>query len=502
MKLFGNSKRSKHIDEVELYMENGAENADEPIFVDGAYGAARDERSSESYERDEAESRRPRGKRMSKGARVGVIALCVVCVLSIAGIAAYSAFVKPPEVSHVKRYTNSIGEQETVEQLPGTATKPNQQPGEEAVPVDSRTGEKYTFVLLGTDKVSGSTDTIMVATFDTQRYKLNVVSIPRDTLVNVSWTTKKVNTLYSSNGVDGMRRGLADILGYDLDFYAVVDLDAFVELIDAIGGVDYDVPINMNYDDPAQNLSIHVKKGMQHLDGKTAIGVMRFRKGYSNADIGRIGTQQDFLMTVARQLLANKDSIPLTTLAKLFVNDVKTDLTYGNVIWFAQEALKLDIEDINFATLPGNYYDAFYVHGGWVSYVSIYVNDWLEMVNTMLNPFDEPITVKDVNILTRNSAGGLYATSGVRAGDASWGKHTQTDTQKTDPEKTDEPTPVTPDTPDTPDTPPDEPVTPTTPDEPIEGGGETGTETPPAGGGEAPTGGTETGGDDTDAGGT
>ena len=119
---------------------------------------------------------------------------------------------------------------------------------------------------------------------------------------------------------------------------------------------------------------------------------------------------------MAEQILANKDSIPITTLADVFIKNVKTDLSYGNAIWFAKECLKLDSENITFRKLPGNYHD--WING---SYVTIYVDEWLEMINTYLNPFEEPIVESDLNILTRNSSGQLYSTSGIYAGNPGWG---------------------------------------------------------------------------------
>ena len=93
-------------------------------------------------------------------------------------------------------------------------------------------------------------------------------------------------------GMDRMLEGIRDLLGFDVDVYAAVDLEAFVELINAIGGVDYDVPVDMHYTDPAQGLVIDLDAGPQHLTGEQAVGVMRFRSGYVTADIGRIDTPQ------------------------------------------------------------------------------------------------------------------------------------------------------------------------------------------------------------------
>ncbi|MGX8699541.1 MAG: hypothetical protein ACSW8F_06385, partial [bacterium] len=107
--------------------------------------------------------------------------------------------------------------------------------------------------------------------------------------------------------------------------------------------------------------------------------------------------------------------------ADIVLNDVETDMDYNTILWFAREMMKLSAENVTFQTLPGNYGDYVVQGGSEVSYVTIYVNKWLEMVNTYLNPFDEPITKGEVDILTRDGAGKLYATSGAKRGSADWG---------------------------------------------------------------------------------
>lgn len=346
--------------------------------------------------------KRRKGK---KGKRVLIIVLCVLLALAAAAFIWWKLSVKPPE---------------TVQQ-PKPAANTD---ADEVTPIRGDT--KYTFIVLGCDDGNGNTDTIMAVTFDTENHTLNVVNIPRDTLVNVPWSIKKANTLYSfSEDEEGAKKNSAmmkrfgDILGYEPDFYVIVDLEAFVELVDAIGGVEYDVPLDMDYD--GASVSIHIPAGKQLLTGEQAVGVVRFRSGYANADIGRIGTQQDFLKTAAAQILEKKSSIKISDFVNIFLKYVDTDLTYGNLVWLGTEFMKLDSDAITFHTLPGNYGDYVYHGGANVSYVSINIEEWLDMINTYLNPFDTPIKEENLNILTRNANGELYATSGVREGDESWG---------------------------------------------------------------------------------
>ena len=309
---------------------------------------------------------------------------------------------------------------------PKTAVGAKTYEGVEKVP------NKYTFLILGTDQEGGNTDTIMVATFDSGAYTMEVASIPRDTLVNVSWSLKKVNSIYANmlyrhrdekdkktreeKALQATVEMFADLLGYEVDFAILVDMRAFVKLVDEIGGVDFYVPRRMDYEDPEQNLYIHYSEGLQHLKGQQALEVMRFRS-VPSADIWRIGNQQDFLTTVAKQILANQSSLNIRTLAGVFIDYVKTDMSLNDTIWIAMEVLKMDAENIHFSTAPGDYGDSFYGN----SYVTLYVNEWLEMVNTKLNPWSMTITAEDVSIYTRGADKKLYVTDGNWAGNPSWG---------------------------------------------------------------------------------
>lgn len=392
---------------------------------------------SEPERKQPREPGREKRRTPGKAGRTAAIAVCVVLVLAFAAVAGYLAWEKP-----VDRAGGGLVDP-TAESVPPKASEapdaepsvePTQDPNEGAPA--SLNENMYTFLVVGLDQVSNSTDTIMVGRIDTETHKIDVVSIPRDTMVNVSWGTKRVNTYYSSdlvsggNGIDGLMKGIRDLVGFDIDCYAVVDLEAFVELVDAIGGVDYDVPIDMYYYDPSQGLNISIPAGMQHLDGETAVKVVRFRSGYATADIGRIGTQQDFLMSVASQMLTLGNIPNLPTFIDIFEKYVTTNLSAANISFFARQFLMCKSEDISFHTAPGNGGDS--VKGN--SYYSLYVDEWLEMVNECLNPYDQPVTTANVNILTHSYSSGFYSTTGVIAGGAdsfaanpSWSASTSSD---------------------------------------------------------------------------
>ena len=360
-------------------------------------------------------------KKRSKAGKAAAVVVCVVLILVFGAVAWYIAWEKPPERPGgglVDPTYESTNPQDGGS--PDATAEPTVSPTEDpnAGAPASLNENMYTFLVVGLDQVSNSTDTMMVGRIDTENHTIDVVSLPRDTLVNVSWSVKKINTLYSAdintggNGIDGLLDGLKDILGFQIDCYAVVDLTAFVELVDAIGGVDYNVPVNMNYYDPTQDLYINIPAGEQHLDGEEALKVVRFRSGYASADIGRIGTQQDFLKSAASQMLTLGNIPNLPTFIDIFEEYVVTNMSASNLAFFARQFLLCKSEDINFHTLPGNYGDS--IKG--LSYVSINISEWLEMVNTYLNPYDQDVTEANVNILTHSSSTGFYSTTGYVAG--------------------------------------------------------------------------------------
>jgi len=362
---------------------------------------------------------------------ISAIIVSVVIVLTAAAYTYYKLAVKPPDIILETPEPSSQPTSNIISNPAQPALPPvdNADPG--VVEINNiRDTNKFTFLLLALDDGNGNTDTIMAATFDTANHTLEVVNIPRDTMVNVTWSLKKINSIYSymhskyRNDPDAVAKAMqdtkdkfAEILGFKVDFWFLVDIKAFVTLVNAVGGVDFYVPVNMNYNDNDQNLHISYSKGMHHLTGQQALEVVRFRSGYSSADIGRIGTQQSFLTAALQQVLSKSNSLNIIDLANTFIKYVKTDLPLNNLIWFGMELLKMDKDNISFETMPGNYTD--YV--GAESYVTINVSDWLQVLNTKLSPYTKEITEKDLSILTRGADRHLYVTDGNRQGDPSWG---------------------------------------------------------------------------------
>lgn len=249
----------------------------------------------------------------------------------------------------------------------------------------------WTILVSGADDGNGGSDTNILVALDVENGHVFGASIARDTKARVKGKNCKINYAYNAGGMELMAQTVSEQLGIPVDYTVLVNLKAFQALVDAIGGVDFYIPVDMNYDDPYQNLSIHFSKGTRHLTGAEALKVVRFREGYASQDIGRMHTQQDFLKAVAQKLMTPASLAKLDDFCKIFVQYVDTDLTVGNLAWMGAAVAGMGMENIEFATLPGD----------WKSpYIYLNQEEVLAMVNEHLNPYTEDRTAEDLNILT------------------------------------------------------------------------------------------------------
>ena len=352
------------------------------------------------------------GRRLT-GLQRGLM-LLAVCLLVLSGSVAalYRGFVKPMEIKRqqmeLSQSVDAVADEEEEIFIPPTVleiqTKVDEQTGEEItveveVPAYHKEGF-YNILLLGTDDDGYRTDTIMIGRIDVKNHTVALLSIPRDTLISGTYLVPKINSVYAGagcgeKGIAALKTKLAQLLGFEVDGYALVNLDAFVELVDLVGGVDFDVPMDMDYDDPSQDLYIHLKKGEQHLDGEQAMGLVRFRKGYATQDIQRTKTQQAFLQALARKCLSVVNLSKIGEMVTIFRENVTTDLTVGNLAYFAQELLRCDFETMFSYTLEG---EAVMVNDA--SCYAVYLNKTLDVVNQYFNPYETAITAANVSIRT------------------------------------------------------------------------------------------------------
>ena len=247
----------------------------------------------------------------------------------------------------------------------------------------------WTILLSGRDDDNGGTDTNILVAVDVPNGYVYGVSIPRDTKSSINGKNRKINFAYNAGGMELLADTISGQLGIPVDYTVLVNLKGFQALVDTIGGVDFYIPVDMHYEDPYQNLSIHFSKGMRHLSGEEALKVVRCRSAYASQDIGRMQTQQDFLKAVAKQTLTVGNLTKLDSFMKIFQQYVETDLNVGNLVWLGSEAIGMGAENIDFATLPGDWKSPY-----------IYLNqaEVLAMVNEHLNPYVEDRTTEDLNI--------------------------------------------------------------------------------------------------------
>lgn len=208
-------------------------------------------------------------------------------------------------------------------------------------------------LLLG---VNGNlTDTIMVASFDTKAKHMDLISIPRDTYFHRSGYNgdgeNKINAAYRGNPVNTAKAVSEILLGMPINYYAVIDYDGVETIVDSMGGVPMDIEFNMKYTDPYDTppLVINIPKGPQVLDGEHAVQFLRYRKGYTEGDIGRVKAQQVFMKSAFRQCL----SFQLPKIAKTVFNNVESDITIGKATSLATKAMGISGEDIQTYLLPG-----------------------------------------------------------------------------------------------------------------------------------------------------
>lgn len=315
--------------------------------------------------------------------RAVYLTLVIVAALIVIGYGIGKLVVRPPSIDPGNAQTSATT----------TVDAPGMEAGDHY-----RREQTYTFMITVPDQASGNGDSIMVVTYDVPNQKLGMLSIPRDTLVNQP--NAKINSCLVP-GVDNLERVVSDLVGFPIDFYVLLDLDAFVEIVDAVGGVEFDVPMRMDYDDPTQDLHIHFQPGLQHLSGQQALEVCRFRHnsdgtGYPLGDVQRAETAQKMMLTVAKKVMSLNGIVNLGEFVDIVSRNIETDLSVANITWFAAKAMGLNLNTgIGTGTLPG---DGTVTYRGYTYCYELYPQESLDLINTLVNPYSTSMTMQDVNI--------------------------------------------------------------------------------------------------------
>lgn len=228
----------------------------------------------------------------------------------------------------------------------------------------SRKGPE-TFVVAGVDEGGYRTDLILLCQINRKENEVNILQIPRDTKVTNRRNDKKINSAYYS-GFEVLSKEIAQVTGVTPEHYAMVDFSGFRDIVNAVGGVTIDVPFDMVYEDPTQDLVIDLKEGRRRLNGKKAEMYMRYRQGddgngYADGDMGRLSAQQELYGAVADKLLSPLGIFRAPAVFFAVKANTETDYTTGQIMGLMRDVLKAGKKNIYIHSLPGS---GRYIGGG------------------------------------------------------------------------------------------------------------------------------------------
>lgn len=201
--------------------------------------------------------------------------------------------------------------------------------------------ERKNILLIGTDKSGLLADVIMIFSFSDSGDPLNVMSVQRDTEVTVNGSVWKINSVLQK-GKEVFVQEIKDITGMPIHDYAIVNFTAVENIVDLLGGVDFNVPQAMHYEDPAQDLYIHLNPGMQHLNGANALKLLRFR-GYPMADIQRTQVQRDFIMAMFEQKAKLENLSKIEKIFGAIEKNITSSLNVNEILDYAGMAQKSEM---------------------------------------------------------------------------------------------------------------------------------------------------------------
>ena len=229
--------------------------------------------------------------------------------------------------------------------------------------------DPFNALLLVRDKVGANTDAIMLLNLDTINNKISIMSIPRDTITSTDLNKDGkdndiMNMVYANHDLDieQTMEYIGNELSCNIKYGAVMNLNAFREIIDQLGGVDFTVPALMDYDDPYQDLHIYFEPGEKHFNGEDAEKLLRFRKNnddvlenyWNGSDINRINMQQQFIQDLVNQKGKLFYATKINNILGLIFDNLDTNIKTEEIIKYLPDVIKADLNNIEFFTLPTN----------------------------------------------------------------------------------------------------------------------------------------------------
>ncbi|AOT71855.1 LCP family protein [Geosporobacter ferrireducens] len=216
------------------------------------------------------------------------------------------------------------------------------------------TENQTNILLIGVDgSEQMRTDTLMLLSLNKTNNSLAVLSIPRNTLITSDKQDNKISNLMTDGDAQKIIDAVTNHLEIPVNYYARINFEGFRNIIDILGGVEFNVPVDMLYDDPAQNLYISLKKGLQILDGEKAEHLVRYRAGYPEGDIARVRMQQNFITELIKQKFDTKYFAEISGLYNELSKNVVTNYPSVKIAEDMKALNKININEIETFILPG-----------------------------------------------------------------------------------------------------------------------------------------------------
>ncbi len=210
-------------------------------------------------------------------------------------------------------------------------------------------GKRENILVMGTDGGGTRADVIMI--LSVSGGEINLISVPRDTRIETSSGYVKINSALALGGDDYLIEKVQQVTGIEIHEYMKVDFDAVENMIDAFGGVDFEVPQDMDYEDPEQDLYIHIKQGYRHLNGEESLKLLRFR-GYAMADIQRTAVQRDFIKAFINQHMNLSLAFKLPRVAFEYARGTSTSLNIFETAFNGVKLLAAGRRNFNTIEIP------------------------------------------------------------------------------------------------------------------------------------------------------
>ncbi|MCL2287116.1 MAG: LCP family protein [Firmicutes bacterium] len=366
------------------------------------------------------------GSYRSRSFRKFVMSFTITCFLILAVVGgAYAALrmsIRPPEIPEFVEITRPVPRAPVINQLlpsaPGVGDIPTEY-GE--LPSDylreyetvifQRRPNFFTFLFYGLDD-GNNVDAIMVAAFDGETGNAYLISLPRDTRVDVqrsngrrklvaSYAAGRANGGGHAGGVEQIKTDVSTLIGFRPDLYVGINQRAFVRLIDALGGVEVTVPFRLVYNDPYQNLHIDLAGGRRTLNGQQALHFARFRQFNEGCphfrnytDFQRVESHQQIISAAMQELLSPRTISRVPELIRIYIENVNTNMDAMEIGWFVEQLPGLRADTmLSTYTLP----IARTVRQGW--YEMPDRDAVLELINRTINPFKQEITAEMLRIV-------------------------------------------------------------------------------------------------------